>query len=261
MSIRSIARYIRRERHTTARSALHSVRIMLQKLFSSASRLRLLLLACQAIGLFPFAWSSHEPDAVQFSIPLFLWSLALHVVQMIQLFILPISFSSSLSNTVASTAILLSYLTLFLGCFLSHLVQFCKGSTLADLLPTLTLKHRNTFRKISVSSSLGQVAFAVVTLASCIICVKNMIIVPDENTKIMCFVTFLTLLRNALIVLLYGEILMVLADELEWNTEVHAKQLSLSSSSDVAVVLPNQILEQQLVCLQRLERQIRDVSR
>lgn len=77
----------------------------------------------------------------------------------------------------------------------------------------------------------------------------------------MCFVTFLTLLRNALIVLLYGEILMVLADELEWNTEVHAKQLALSSSSDVAVVLPNQILEQQLVCLQRLERQIRDVSR
>lgn len=85
--------------------------------------------------------------------------------------------------------------------------------------------------------------------------------IPSVNVKIMYFVTVVTLLRNTLIVLLYREILMVLADKLECNTEGYAKQMPLNSSSDVAVVLPEQIMEQQLVRLHRLERQIREVSR
>lgn len=253
------------EKHTTARSASPCVKVMLQKLFTSTLRLRVLLLAYQILGLFPFAWSSplEEQVSLHFSVPLFLWSCTLQVVQMIQIFILPLSFPFSSSNTVGSIASFISFLTLYFGCFLGHLTQICKCSTLADLLSKLTFEHHNQkfSRRFSVSVILGQVTFATVTVASCIISVKKLIIIPSVNVKIMYFATVVILLRNTLIVLLYREILMVLADKLECNTEGYAKQMPLNLSSDVAVVLPEQIMEQQLVRLHRLERQIREVSR
>lgn len=235
---------------------------MLQKLLGSISHLRLLVFACQASGIFPFTWSSPQdgPGSLQFSVPLFLWSFAIQVAQLAQIRLVPLNFRSFSFETVGSLAIGISLSTLYFGSCINYLISLCKSSSLADLLSTLTYEDhykRNSSRKIS----LGQMAFATITLACCIFIVVRMTSLRGTVGAVMYFITLTIVLKNVVMVLLYGEILMILADKLEWNSRKCTEEMPLNSCSGVIVVLPKQTMEQQLNLLQRLERQIRQVIR